>query len=237
MKKGFTLIELMIVVAIIAIIAAIAIPSLLSSKLSANENAAAVSLKSLSATEATWSTSDTDRNGTKDFWVIDVSGFYRVLNAAGNPVANIDINFAKSDYNPVAAGAGTPTVDVAVVTVANTPLPKSGYFYAAFVNDAAGNAIATDKDGAGQLYENTATYAFQAFPEKYNSTGRMAFILSESNTIYKLEGITAEGAAGRNAGKFFNLAATGAPFAAAPAVTMSDWPNANPNNAGYAAHE
>jgi len=39
-NKGFTLIELMIVVAIIAIIAAIAIPSLLASRVSANENAA-----------------------------------------------------------------------------------------------------------------------------------------------------------------------------------------------------
>ncbi|MHC4490894.1 MAG: prepilin-type N-terminal cleavage/methylation domain-containing protein [Planctomycetota bacterium] len=42
---GFTLIELMIVIAIIAIIAAIAIPNLLSARLSSNEAAAVATLR------------------------------------------------------------------------------------------------------------------------------------------------------------------------------------------------
>jgi len=56
-RKGFSLIELMIVVAIILIIAAFAIPALLRSKIAANQSSAVGSLRSLNTSCTSFSTS------------------------------------------------------------------------------------------------------------------------------------------------------------------------------------
>ncbi len=65
-NKGFTLIELMIVVAIIAIIAAIAIPNLLRSRMQSNESAAIGNLRTIVGAEVAYHAANYQYTATFD---------------------------------------------------------------------------------------------------------------------------------------------------------------------------
>ena len=76
--KGFSLIELLIVVAIILIIAAIAIPNLLRARIAANESSAVASVRTINTAEITYQTANP---------TIGYAASLSVLGGSGSPCA------------------------------------------------------------------------------------------------------------------------------------------------------
>lgn len=112
-QKGFSLIELLIVVAIILIIAAIAIPNLLRARMSANDSAAASTLRTLNTAQVTYST---------NFPTVGFAINLTDLGAGAPPGV---------DCTSPAAVTSTSAclVDAVIACNAAGPCPKSGYNY------------------------------------------------------------------------------------------------------------
>ncbi len=179
-RKGFTLIELMIVVAIIAIIAAIAIPQLLRSRISSNETAAIGTLTTLRTVQAQFQQAivvDQNSNGIGEY------GLFQELSGAEVPRGGIN---ARTPGEFISQELGA--VD------ANGIASKAGYHFLIFLpTDGVGPAVSEgdltvplpNVEVAADADEQEVRWCCYAWPISRTETGNRVFCVNQTGTVYQ----------------------------------------------------
>ena len=192
-NRGFTLIELMIVIAIIAIIAAIAIPNLREAQRNANETAAITTLRQYLSAQGTYHRTDYDEDGMKEYasvidqlydWDCDFTTDSDP-DVLGYPIKLVDHAAAKAEN---CQSGAADTADGALDSQGTlVQKPRSGYYFADMYMDPEGVAFDNPDGPLGDIAPEGYTngYGCAAHADKYNRTGLKCFVVNDEGTVYE----------------------------------------------------
>lgn len=187
-SSGFTLVELLIVVAIIAIIASMAVPNMLGSRRAANEAAAISTLRQLSSSQSeakAASVVDGDGDGVGEFaYLGELAGSHHVRTfIAGVQVISPTVKILP----PVASGS--------FGNVNNGHTTRSGYMFKIYLPGAGGTGPAVAEAPTGGANpaslpdpDNCETvWCAYAWPASFANTGTRAFFVNEQGDILQTQ--------------------------------------------------
>lgn len=163
-QKGFSLIELLIVVAIILIIAAIAIPNLLRARIAANESSAVSSIRTMNTAQVTYQST------------YPTVGYSSTILALG-PTSSTGCT--------TPASTAACLIDWVVANAGSNATPKSGYYFGEEPGTAngAGMILSYTLEGIPASVNQTGVRGFCSNEDaviRYTAVGN-AFSGSESN--------------------------------------------------------